>query len=83
LSYTLKPHLHWQNLLCTTKMATLLALATLDEVTQTDKILIRINQVPVSVARWQHGSQTCFATYLLKIQKIVNNSTTTKAREKK
>ncbi len=61
----------------------LIALDTLGEATQMDMNLIIINQLPVSVTRWQHGSQICFANfYLVKIHKIVNNSTTTKAREK-
>jgi hypothetical protein len=25
---------------------------------------IRINQLPVSFARWQHGSKLCFATFI-------------------
>ncbi len=25
---------------------------------------ITINQLPVSAARWQHGSQICFATFI-------------------
>jgi len=25
---------------------------------------IRINQLPVSATRWQHGSQICFATFI-------------------
>jgi hypothetical protein len=37
--------------------------------------------VPVSAARWQHGSQIC-NFYLVKNPKIAENSTTTKAREK-
>ncbi len=24
---------------------------------------IRINQLPISATRWQHGSQVCFATF--------------------
>jgi hypothetical protein len=43
---------------------------------------IRVNQLPVSVTRWQHGSQICFVTYLVKNHKIANNSTATKAGEK-
>ncbi len=42
---------------------------------------MRINQLPVYATRWQHGSQICFATFIDK-NKIANNSTTTKAREK-
>jgi hypothetical protein len=46
-------------------------------------ITIRINQVPVSATRWQHGSQTCFATFIImKNDKINNNSKTPEAREK-
>ncbi len=40
------------------------------------------NQLPVSAARWQHGSQVCSANfYLVKTHKITKDSTTTKARE--
>jgi hypothetical protein len=42
--------------------------------------VMRGNQLPVSVDRWQHGSQTNFN--LVKNQKNVKNSTTTKGREK-
>jgi hypothetical protein len=43
----------------------------------------QIEQLPVSVARWQHGSQICFATfYIVENHKIAKNSATTKAREK-
>jgi len=44
--------------------------------------LVGINQLPVSATRWQHGSQFCFASYLVKIHKGANNSTSTEAREK-
>jgi hypothetical protein len=44
--------------------------------------LLGINQLPLSVTRWQHGSHICFVTLLVKNHKIANNSTTTKAREK-
>jgi hypothetical protein len=43
---------------------------------------MRGNQVHVSAARWQHGLQICFATFINKKHKIDNNSTTSKAREK-
>ncbi len=39
-------------------------------------------QMPVSAARWQHGSQICFATFLAKNHQIAKNSTITKAMEK-
>jgi hypothetical protein len=33
---------------------------------------IRRNQLPVSGAKWQHGSQICFATFILpKIAKLL------------
>jgi hypothetical protein len=44
---------------------------------------MRGNQLAVSAARWQHGSQICLATfYLEKNHKIAKNSTTIKAGEK-
>jgi hypothetical protein len=45
-------------------------------------VTIRIHQLPMSVTRWQHGFQICFVTYLMKNNKIANNSTNTKVREK-
>ena len=44
---------------------------------------MRENQLPVSATVWQHGTQICFATFVLRnITKLAKNSTTTKAREK-
>jgi hypothetical protein len=45
---------------------------------------MRGNQLPVSATKWQHGSQICFATFILQnITKILKkNSTATKNREK-
>jgi len=45
-------------------MTKLLALATFGEATQIEMILLRVNQLPVSADRWQHWSQTCFATFI-------------------
>ncbi len=46
-------------------------------------LLMRINQLPLSAARWQHGSQIRFATFILwKITIIAKSSTNIKAREK-
>ncbi len=44
--------------------------------------LIRINQLPDSVARWQHVFEICFETYFVKSHKIADNSATAEAREK-
>ncbi len=45
---------------------------------------MRINQLPVSATRCQHGSQICFCNfYLLKNCKIMNNSANNETREKK
>jgi hypothetical protein len=41
---------------------------------------MRGNPLPVSGARWQHGSLICFATFIK--GKIPKNSTTTEVREK-
>ncbi len=44
---------------------------------------IRINLLSVSATRWQCGSQTCIATFIImKNDKITNNSETPEAREK-
>jgi hypothetical protein len=45
---------------------------------------VKGDQLPVSDARWQHGSQLCFATFTwLKITKLLKkNSPITKPREK-
>jgi hypothetical protein len=52
---------------------------------------MRENQLPVSAAEWQHGSQCrvaawfpdmCCNFYLMKNHKIVKTSMATKAREK-
>jgi hypothetical protein len=42
--------------------------------------LIRINQLPDSVTRWQHGSQIWYATF--KFWCIANDLATAKARDK-
>jgi hypothetical protein len=42
---------------------------------------IRINQLTVSITRWQHVSRICFETYFVKTCKIINNSRNTKATE--
>jgi len=43
---------------------------------------LRGNQLPVSDARWQHGSQLCFCNfYKVKNHKIAKNSTTIKAKK--
>jgi hypothetical protein len=45
--------------------------------------IIRINQLSASVARWQYGSQVCFAAfYSEKNHELANNSTTPEAEEK-
>ncbi len=41
-----------------------------------------MNQLQVSVAMGQHGSQICYATFLVKNHKISCNSVTAKDREK-
>jgi hypothetical protein len=41
-----------------------------------------MNQVPVSDARWRHGSWICFATYFAKNHRIVNNLTAAEGKEK-
>ncbi len=44
---------------------------------------IRINQLPFSATRWQHGFQKCFATFIWwKYYKIANNSNKAEAGEK-
>jgi hypothetical protein len=43
---------------------------------------MRVTQLPVSAARWQHGSQIWFATFFAKNQKIAKNSAATRAKEK-
>jgi len=42
---------------------------------------IRINKHPIPAARWQQGSQKCYAT-IVKIYKSNNNSKTREARDK-
>ncbi len=45
---------------------------------------MRGNQLPVSAAGWQHGSQICYATfYRVKNHKIAKNSIAAKVREKR
>jgi hypothetical protein len=44
---------------------------------------MRGNQLLDSVTRWHHGSQICFASFILvKNHEIANNSATTEAGEK-
>jgi hypothetical protein len=43
---------------------------------------MRGNQLPVSVARWQHGSQMFCNFYFMKNNKIAKNSMTNRARKK-
>ncbi len=46
-------------------------------------MFIRLNQLPVSAARWQYGLPDLFHNfYLLKNGKSHNNSKNTEAREK-
>jgi hypothetical protein len=48
------------------------------------RLQIRINQLPVFAAKWQHGTQTCFATFIRqKNHEVANNKTNSEAREKK
>jgi hypothetical protein len=43
---------------------------------------MRGNQLKVTTARWQQGSQICFGIFLVKNHKIAKISTTIKATEK-